>query len=162
LNHAFESGVPTHRLILLPNADGNSYDFSGPGVHFIDNFQVKMKISSTGFQDVSISFLLIPHHGLEKTHRAILVNKPDQSEIVVFESFESTEVEDWSFPYPFIPSKIQPEIPAPGEFHMKVDSCVESEDQFHLKVNLISSENACGGFLNILYFVISSVNGPFF
>jgi hypothetical protein len=163
MHRAFDSEVPTHRLILLPKAKyGNSYDYSGPGVHFIDNFQLKLKISSTGFQDVSISFLLIANHGLEKTHRAILVNKPDQSGVVVFESFESTEVEDWSFPYPFIPSKIQPEIPAPGEFHMKVDSCVESEDQFHLKVNLISSENACGGFLNILYFVISSVNGPFF
>jgi hypothetical protein len=157
------SEIPSIRLILLPKAkQGNCSDFSGPGVHFIDNFQLKLENFSTGFQDVSISFLLIPNHGLEKTHRAILVNKPDQSGVVVFESFESTEVEDWSFPYPFIPSKIQPEIPAPGEFHMKVDSCVESEDQFHLKVNLISSENACGGFLNILYFVISSVNGPFF
>ncbi|XP_046655110.1 uncharacterized protein LOC124348835 [Daphnia pulicaria] len=27
---------------------------------------------------------------------------------------------------------------------MKVDSCVESEDQFHLKVNIISSDNALG------------------
>jgi hypothetical protein len=144
------SGVPIPRLILLPKAkQGNCSDFSGPDVHFIDNFQLELENSSTGFQDVSISFLLIPHHGLEKTHRAILVNKPDQSEVVVFESFESTEVEDWSFPYPFVPSKIQPEIPAPGEFHMKVDSCVESEDQFHLKVNLISSENACGRFLNV-------------
>jgi hypothetical protein len=150
LHRALDSEVPVHRLILLPKAKhGNSYDFSEPGVHFIDNFQVKLKVSSTGWKDVSISFLLIPNHGLEKTHRAILVNKPDQSEVVVFESFETTEVEDWSFPFPFIPSKIQPEIPAPGEFHMKVDSCIESEDEFHLKVNLISSENACGRFLNV-------------
>jgi hypothetical protein len=150
LHRALDSEVPVHRLILLPKAKhGNSYDFSEPGVHFIDNFQVKVKVSSTGWKDVSISFLLIPNHGLEKTLRAILVNKPDQSEVVVFESFETTEVEDWSFPFPFIPSKIQPEIPAPGEFHMKVDSCIESEDEFHLKVNLISSENACGRFLNV-------------
>jgi hypothetical protein len=118
-------------------------------VHFIDNFEVKMKISSTGWKDVSISFLLIANHGLEKTHRAILVNKPDQSEIVVFESFESTEVEDWSFPYPFVPSKIQPEVPFHEEFHMKVYSCVESEDQFRLKIKITSPINVSGGFVNL-------------
>jgi hypothetical protein len=102
------SGIPSIRLILLPKAkQGNCSDFSGPGVHFIDNFQLKLENFSTGFQDVSISFLLIPNHGLEKTHRAILVDILDGSEFVVFESFESVQVEDWSIPYPFIASKIQ-------------------------------------------------------
>jgi hypothetical protein len=145
---ASQLGAPYIRLILLPKAKhGNCYDFSGPDVHFIDNFQLELEKCSTGFQDVSISFLLIPNHGFEKTHRAILVEIRDGSEFVVFESFESVQVEDWSIPYPFIPSKIQLEDPAPEEFHMKVDSCVESEDQFHLKVNIISSENAAGGFV---------------
>jgi hypothetical protein len=142
-------------LILLPKAKhSNCYDFSGPGVHFIDNFEVKLEKSSTGFQDVSISFLLIPNHGLKKTHRAILVDILDGSEVVVFDSFESVQVEDWSFPYPFVPSKIQPEIPAPGGFHIMVESCVESEDQFHLKINVILSECACGGFLNFFFFFV--------
>jgi hypothetical protein len=152
------SEIPSIRLILLPKAkQGNCSDFSGPGVHFIDNFQLKLENFSTGFQDVSISFLLIPNHGLEKTHRAILVDILDGSEFVVFESFESVQVEDWSIPYPFIPSKIQLEVPAPEEFHIKVESCVESEDQFHLKIKVISPENAAGGFVQC-FLVISSVN----
>jgi hypothetical protein len=142
------SGTPSIRLILLPKAKhGNSYDFSGPDVHFIDNFEVKLENFSTGFEDASISFLLIPHHGLEKTHCAILVDILDGSECAVLDSFESVQVEDWSFPYPFVPSKIQPEIPAPGGFHIKVERCVESEDHFHLKIKVISPENAAGGFM---------------
>ncbi len=137
-------------LILLPKAKhSNCYDFSGPGVHFIDNFEVKLEKSSTGFQDVSISFLLIPNHGLKKTHRAILVDILDGSEVVVFDSFESVQVEDWSVPYPFVPSKIQPEVPSHEEFHMKVYSCVESEDQFRLKIKITSPINVSGGFVNL-------------
>jgi hypothetical protein len=144
------SGIPSIRLILLPKAKhGNCNDFFGPNVHFIDNFQLKLEKSSTGFQDVSISFLLIPNHGLEKTHRAIIVDIPNGSEVVVFESFESVQVENWSFPHPFIPAKTELEIPAPEEFHMKVDSCIESEDQFHLKINVISSKSVSGGFVNV-------------
>jgi hypothetical protein len=143
-------GIPSIRLILLPKAKhGNCYDFSGPGVHFIDNFQLKLEKCSTGFQDVSISFLLIPNHGLEKTHRAIIVDIPNGSEVVVFESFESVQVENWSFPHPFIPAKTELEVPAPEEFHMKVDSCIESEDHFHLKINVISSKSVSGGFVNV-------------
>ncbi|XP_046654290.1 uncharacterized protein LOC124345853 [Daphnia pulicaria] len=56
---ASQLGAPYIRLILLPKAmHGNCYDFSGPNVHFIDNFQLKLEKCSTGFQDVSISFLL--------------------------------------------------------------------------------------------------------
>jgi hypothetical protein len=69
--------------------------------------------------------------------------------VVVFESFESVQVENWSFPYPFIPAKTKLEVPAPEEFHMKVDSCAESEDQFHLKINVISSKSVSGEFLNV-------------
>ncbi|XP_046654781.1 uncharacterized protein LOC124348606 [Daphnia pulicaria] len=139
------SGVPIPRLILLPKAkQGNCSDFSGPDVHFIDNFQLELENSSTGFQDVSISFLLIPHHGLEKTHRAIIVDIPNGSEFVVFESFESVQIEDWNFPYPFMPSKTELELHSPEELSMKVDSCVETEDQFRLKINITSSKNVSG------------------
>ncbi|XP_046456442.1 uncharacterized protein LOC124203702 [Daphnia pulex] len=138
-------GIPSIRLILLPKAKkGNCYEFFGPDVHFIDNFQLELEKTSTGFQNVSISFLLIPNHGLEETHRAIIVDITNGSEFLVFESFESVQVEDWSFPYPFIPSRNQREDPSPEEFHMEVDSCVESEDQFHLKINVISSKSVSG------------------
>jgi hypothetical protein len=67
LHRAAVSGVPTLRFIIFPKAKhGNCSDFFGPDVHFIDNFEVKLEKSSTGFQDVSISFLLIPNHGLKK------------------------------------------------------------------------------------------------
>jgi hypothetical protein len=136
--------------MLLPKATHRTrYDFFGPDVHFIDNFQLELENSSTGFQDVSISFLLIPHHGLEKTHRAIIVDIPNGSEFVVFESFESVQIEDWNFPYPFMPSKTELELHSPEEFSMMVDSCVETEDQFRLKINITSSKNVSGGFVNL-------------
>jgi hypothetical protein len=48
-----------------------------------------------------------------------------------------------------MPSKTELELPSPEEFSMMVDSCVETEDQFRLKINITSSKNVSGGFVNL-------------
>ena len=46
-------------------------DFSDPEIHVIDNFQLEVKQNAEGeIQTAEISFLLMPDHGLKRSHCA--------------------------------------------------------------------------------------------
>jgi hypothetical protein len=146
----FLKGTPTLRLILMPKATyRNCHDLIGPNVHYIDNFQLVMKRTRTGFENISVSFLLRPDHGLEKTHFAFVIDMVNGSTLFLFESFESMLVEEWDIPYPFLPTSSHLEPTHCEERCMKVDSCFESEEQYQLKI-YIAAENVSGRFLKIV------------
>jgi hypothetical protein len=143
------NGTALLRVILMPkSAYRNRCDLFGPDVHYIDNFQLVMKKTLTGFEDISVSFLLIPDHGLEKTHLAFVMDIVNGADVFELESLESMQVEEWSLPYPFVPKNSQLEPPRSEEMHMKVDSCFESEDQYQLKIN-VAVKNVSGKFIQV-------------
>ena len=115
---------PDHALNLLRE------EFTKPNVHFIDNFQLKVEKTAAGLiENVSVSFLLVPDHGLEKTHLGIVVDYASGFPLIVFQSFGFLQSETFQHPYPF---RATPS----GEMQMKFASCIESGDQYQLKVKM--------------------------
>ena len=115
---------PDHALNLLRE------EFTKPNVHFIDNFQLEVEKTAAGLiENVSVSFLLVPDHGLEKTHLGIVVDYASGFPLIVFQSFGFLHSETFQHPYPF---RATPS----GEMQMKFASCIESGDQYQLKVKM--------------------------
>ena len=111
-------------------------EFASPNVHFIDNFQLEIEKNSAGeIETASVSFLLVPDHGLDKTHLLLVFDILSGLPFIVFESMESLRSENYQLPYPFQVPAISP---SGGNMQMKVDSCIELEDQYQLKVKMES------------------------
>ena len=116
-------------------------EFARQNVHFIDNFQLEIEKNSAGeIRTVSVSFLLTPDHGLEKSHFVIVVDIVTGLPFIVFESIGSLQSENFRLPYPF---KAQAIHPSTGEMQMKVVSCIESEDQYQMKIKKVCRGKSC-------------------
>jgi hypothetical protein len=148
-------GTPVLRLILIPCSVFNesmafrdNFDLSGPGNHIIDNFQFEMKRNPEEKRKVSISFLLVPDHGLEKSHLAFLLDLADGFPNYVFQALGYMQTEPFLEPYPFAAKK--PAIPASSITvqppQMVVKNCIEFEDQYLLRIDISCSDNVSGKF----------------
>jgi hypothetical protein len=117
---------------------------SGPDVHFIDNFELGLKHSSKGTAVETVSFLLAHDHGFDETYAAIVFNALTGLPFLFLESFESMRVEEYSVPYPIDQSKSQLPLDLNEKMHMKVESCIESEEQYTLRIAIECSGNVSG------------------
>lgn len=148
-------GTPVLRLILIPCSVFNesmafkdNYDLSGPGNHMIDNFQFEIKKNRDGKEKVSLSFLLVPDHGLEKSHLAFLMDLSDGFPTYIFKALKFMQTETFVEPHPFvskIPSHSAASVTGQSPM-MTVKNCIESEDQFLLRIDISSSDNVSGEF----------------
>ncbi len=154
-----QSGAPALRLILTSqtsiltgSASLNTglYDSS---TQFIDNLHLEVKMT-TNYEigEVSFSFLLVPDHGLEETHVGFIVDISTKKTIFLIESLKSLRAEKFWLMYPF-PPEATPQ--APSKCEMVVDSCVELEDQYIIKVMIKCGTHIppFGKFTNVFLFL---------
>ena len=124
------------RLIFLPLRHSmENLKFSGPNVHFIDNFQLEFREKS-----VYVSCLLAPDHQLKETHFAVIVDVVNGLPVYVFESFQVDQCCD--FVYPFAnPLRLDPT----GNKEMEIGSCVESEMSYKVKIAVNCGDETISG-----------------
>ncbi len=123
------------------------YELSDPEIHVIDNFELQVKQNANGkIQTATISFLLMPDHGLEETHCAYVFDVVNSLfPIFILEPISSMRVEKYCQPYPFSLQGSQLPLVA-KELSMRVDSCIESLDKYTLQIGIESSKNISGLF----------------
>lgn len=155
------SEVPALRLVLVPcsmfeksmkmmKANQKS-DLSAPNIHFIDNFQFEIKRTPDGNSTIIVSFLLLPNHGLEKTHLAFLMDLTAGMTTFTFKPLQTMRIEKFVLPHPILTEKSSLSTSEDGGPQMVVDSCVESEDQYILQISIhhCDDEKISGKSINI-------------
>ena len=154
-------GTPVLRLVFVPHTMlmygvfqgfgqakplwGNIQNgFSAPDVHYFENVQLDVKTYADGeIETVSISFLMIPDHGLEETHFAYVLDLMTGLPVFFIQSFEFFQVEKCRLSYPIQPNESHLPL-APPSSQMAVESCCESHDQYILKISIGCNENVSG------------------
>jgi hypothetical protein len=140
-----QESTPLLRLVFVRK---DSYklnpDLSGPDVHFIDNFELEFKYSLKEIKVETVSFLLACDHGFDETYDAIVVNASNGMPLLLLDPFESMRVEEYGVPYPIDQSKSQLPLDPKNKMYMKVESCIESEEQYTLRIAIECSGNVSG------------------
>jgi hypothetical protein len=133
------------RLVLVPWA---SYMLnpvlSGPDVHFIDNFELELKHSLKETAVEAVSFLLARDHCFDKKHCAVLFNAFNGLALLILDPFESMRVEECYLPFPVDQSKSQVPLHPKEKMFMKVESCIESAEQYTLRIAIECDGNVSG------------------
>jgi hypothetical protein len=138
-----EEPAPLLRLVfVLKDSYVLNRDLSGPDVHFIDNFEFNH--TSKGTELETVSFLLASDHGFDETYYAIVVNAFNGMPLLELDPFESMRVEEYDVPYPIVQSKSQLPLDPKNKMYMKVESCIESEEQYTLRIAIECSGNVSG------------------
>ena len=157
-----DSGILFAGGDLLENIISFNWD-----VHFIDNLQVEMKRNyDDSVEYASISFLLIPDHGLEETHFGIVLDLGTRLPICVVENIDNSRVEPFQVPYPF-ERKNSPSNPpsSTGEESevLLAHSCVETEKEYSIKINIMSrcKDPVSGKFFFVLTYTVYRDVWPF-
>jgi hypothetical protein len=141
-----EEPSPLLRLVFVRKACFVlSRDLSGPDVHFIDNFELEFKHTSKGIELETVSFLLAGDHGFfDETYAAIVVNSINGMPLLFLEPFKSMRVEEYLVPYPIDQRKSQLPLDPKEQMYMKVESCIESEEQYTLRIAIECDGNVSG------------------
>ncbi len=149
-------GTPLLRLVLLP-IDGFLSSASvflslGSGAkspidkflninstenHFVDNIEVDLKLKSSGLVDkADISFLLEDRSLLE-THCGMVIEQANSIPVFLIGLFSERqpEVELFHQPYPWLNS-LGPSPMAPGKLQLVSESCLESEVDYNIRLNI--------------------------
>ena len=115
-----------------------------PDVHVIDNFHFEVKQSSEEYS-ATISFFLVPDHGLEKTHHVLLFDIVNDIPVFVFNSVDSMQKEKCQLSFPSFDS-FKATLPAARfkERRVKMDTCIETEDKYFLKFSVASQDDMSG------------------
>ena len=152
-------GAPALRLVLAPHSTPQNLltGFSsllsglcGPDTHFVDNLHLQMKKTKKDeIERVTYSFLLSPDHGLGETHFGIIVDMATETPIIFIESLRTLRTEKFSLPYPFLFKGPSPNDASEEIGEMKVDSCVEFEEQYVIKIMIKCETTISGNCTNI-------------
>ncbi|EFX73625.1 hypothetical protein DAPPUDRAFT_109720 [Daphnia pulex] len=113
-------------------------------VQYIDNFELEFNHTSKGVAVKMVSFLLPSDHTFDGTYDAIVVNAFNGMSLLVLDPFESMRVEEYLVPYPIGQSKSQLPLDPKGKMYMKVESCIESEEQYTLRIAIECDGNVSG------------------
>lgn len=161
-------GLATFRLVLMPCSPTTSHfihgitrkytniTFSGSiGSYVIDNFSLEMKEKS---EKIVATFLIASDHNLPEVYNAYVIESVNHCPVLSFGSLKSMHTEKFHLPYPFprpTPSPVV--VPSPGASFMKVTSCIESENEFKLKIIFDCNQNVTGK-LFYIYGEVSNLN----
>ena len=158
-------GAPILRLVFVSQATLTSSSFqqsgqtkglfgniqtglSGPNVHYIDNLQLKIgKSANGGIGTASISFLMVPDHGLEETHSGYVLDLISGLPIFFLPVLSSIRVEKFTLPYPVHPSG----LPLASLSQLMVASCVESDCQYTLDISINCDESISGKLFSVMW-----------
>jgi hypothetical protein len=155
-------GTPLLRILLIPleklmdsysiplvfSELNNLPKLSELNIHVIDNCEVKIKKTrDCEMETISVSFLLVPDHGLEKTHAACIFDAHNGLPISLIEEISKMRVEAFHQPYPWC-SKGSP-LPLGNSNGLKVNNCVESEDFFFPQIAVECSGENISGYYSI-------------
>ena len=128
-------GTPPLRLIFLPLLHSmKNLNFSGPGVHFIDNFHLEFR-----GEMVYVSCLLAPDHEL-KSHIAVIVDIVNGLPVYIFESWKVDKCCDLVFPFANS-LRLEPS----GNKELKIGSCVEFDDSYAVKIAVECDDKVISG-----------------
>jgi hypothetical protein len=150
-------GLPTFRLVLMPCSvtashfiqgivlKSSSITFSGSiESHVIDNFSLEIKEKS---KKIVATFLIASAHNLPEAYCVYVIDSMHHCPLFNFGSLKSMHTEKFHLPYPFSRSTLSPDVvPCPGASVMKVTSCIESENEFKLKIIFDCNEDVSGKF----------------
>ena len=153
-------GVPQLRMMLAPpnppedETGEDSFDFSGPNVHYIDNFHLEMeKTVDNKIGCINVSFYVAMDQGLEDTHHALILENWNGVTVFDLGPMKSMQSEEVQMQYPF-PAK-PPLLPAPSKnFHMAVERCVECEEKYLITIKIHCDIEVSGNFIidfNLLF-----------
>lgn len=142
-DHVLGETATLPKLVLFPCAtfleasSKGKVDFSGPGIHMIDNITIETKKVPDGSEIIIVSFLLPVDHGLENTHLAFLMELEDGTVSYIFKSLRSMRAVKFRQPHPFLLKRPE-QLPsdASGQFQMVVFSCTESVNDYQLKISI--------------------------
>jgi hypothetical protein len=149
-------GAPTFRLVLVPcsvtfdnhfihgiiRKYSNTTFSSLNEAHFIDTFSLEMKEKS---EKIVVTFLMASDHNLPEVYCAYVIENLNYCPLLSFGSLKSMHTEKFHLAYPFPHQTSSPVVvPRPGASLMKVASCIESEDQFKLKIIIDCNQNVSG------------------
>jgi hypothetical protein len=149
--------LPTFRLVLMPCSVTTSHlihgivlkcssiIFSGSiESYVIDNFSLEMKEKS---EKIVATFLMASDHNLPEAYRVYVIDSMNHCALLNFGSLKSMRTEKFHLPYPFSRPTLSPVVvPCLGASVMKVTSCIESEDEFKLKIIFDCNEDVSGKF----------------
>jgi hypothetical protein len=133
---AIKERIQTLRLRVVPR------DLTD--IHFIDNFELEFNHTSKGVAVGMVSFLLPSDHGFDETYTAMVVNAFNGMPLLVLDPFESMRVEEYLVPYPIGQSNPQLPLDPKSKMYMKVESCIESEEQYTLRIAIECDGNVSG------------------
>jgi hypothetical protein len=140
---AIKECTRTVRLLLVPRDLPDEHrDLSA--IHFIDNIELEFKRTSKGVAVETVSFLLPSDHGFDETYTAIVVNAFIGIPLLFLEPFKSMRVEEYLVPYPIDQRKSQLPLDPKEQMYMKVESCIESEEQYTLRIAIECDGNVSG------------------
>ncbi|XP_046633911.1 uncharacterized protein LOC124313175 [Daphnia pulicaria] len=148
-------GLPTFRLVLMPCSVTASHFIHGIVLkcssitcsgstesYVIDNFSLEIKEKS---KKIVATFLIASAHNLPEAHCVYVIDSMHHCPLLNFSSLKSMHTEKCHLPHPFSrPTPSPVVVPCPGASVMKVNSCIESEDEFKLKIIFDCNEIVSG------------------
>jgi hypothetical protein len=155
-------GTPLLRILLIPleklmdsylfqllfsDIENNLPKLSELNIHIIDNCEIKIKKTrDCEMETIGVSFLLVPDHGLEKTHTACVFDAHIGLPISQREDISKMRVEAFHQPYPWSSKGSPLPLANSNGLQMKVNNCVESEDFFILQIEVECSSGNISGY----------------
>jgi hypothetical protein len=168
-------GTPLIRILLIPleklmdsylfqlvfsDFEKNLPKLSELNIHVIDNCEVKIKKTRhCEMETISVSFLLVLDHGLEKTHAACIFDARLGIPISQSENISKMRVEPFHQPYPWCSKGSA--LPLANSNGLQVKNCIESEDSFVLQIVVKSSSKNISGYYSILLCLVYAILNHF-
>ncbi|EFX82902.1 hypothetical protein DAPPUDRAFT_101078 [Daphnia pulex] len=110
--------------------------------YVIDNFSLEIKEKS---EKIVATFLIASAHNLPEAYCVYVIDSMHHCPLLNFGSLKSMHTEKFHLPHPFSrPTPSPVVVPCPGASVMKVNSCIESEDEFKLKIIFDCNEIVSG------------------
>ncbi|XP_046448552.1 uncharacterized protein LOC124197216 [Daphnia pulex] len=140
---AIKERTRTLRLVVVPpDLPDEHRDLAA--IQYIDNFELEFNHTSKGVAVKTVSFLLPSDHGFDETYIAIVIDAFHGITIqplLFLESFKSMRVEEY---LPIVQNKSQLPLDPKNKMYMKVESCIESEEQYTLRIAIECDGNVSG------------------
>jgi hypothetical protein len=96
-------------------------------------------------EKIVATFLIASDHNLPEVYCVYVIESVNHLPVLSFGSLKSMHTEKFHLPYPFSrPTPSPVVVPRPGESSIKVTSCIESENEFKLKIIFDCHQNVSG------------------
>lgn len=104
-------------------------------------WNLKMETCTDSIKSISVTFFLVPDHGLEETHFCgIVLDLKSRIPVFVIESIDQCRIENYEIRCPYQPASIAaiPKAPSVQLETLVAENCVETENDYTIQVGIIS------------------------